>query len=151
MKNKDSSTNKIVEDLRSLLTSKVLKALLGIMKRAFEASKGNLLKQYGPLKGFHRNLENFKGCYLFGTFDGTYISAKFENGGITIEEKSCDDWDVRVMFRSDAVLLDFLIFGKMDILKPLLHNDVQVDGNVNYLAKFGFMARDLLVRSGLIK
>jgi len=148
---KDTATNKIVEDLRSLLTSKVLKALLVIMKRAFEASEGNILKQYGPLKGFHRNLDNFRGYYLFGTFDGTFITARFDHGKITIKEETCEDWDVRVMFRSDASLLDFLVFGRMDILKPMLHNDVQIDGNVNYLAKFGFMARDLLVRSGLVK
>ena len=36
-----------------------------------------------------------------------------------------------------------------DILNSLLANDVEVDGNLNYVYKFGFMARDLGHRLGV--
>ena len=43
----------------------------------------------------------------------------------------------------------FLFSRDQDILDSLLANDVELDGNLNYIYKFGFMARDLGRRLGV--
>jgi len=56
---------------------------------------------------------------------------------------------IRVTFKDWTALRDFLFFGDQDILDSLLENKVEVDGNPNYIFKFGFMARDLGRRLGV--
>jgi hypothetical protein len=56
---------------------------------------------------------------------------------------------VAVTFKDSAALLRFLFSHDQDILDSLLSNDVAVDGNVNYIYKFAFMARDLIGRLNL--
>ncbi len=149
VKSKDTM-NSLADELRSHVTNQILKGLLGVMCKVFALSSKGTLKRYGPLKGLSKNIEGFNGRYLFGTFDGTHVGVVFKDDVMSVFDEEIPDWDIKVMFKSDAVLLDFLLFGKMDILKPLLHNHVEVEGNMNYLAKFGFMARDLLNRCGLL-
>ena len=60
-----------------------------------------------------------------------------------------DDWNVRVTFKNPAALRDFLFSQNQDILDSILANTVEVDGNLNYIYKFGFMARDIRKRIGL--
>jgi hypothetical protein len=42
----------------------------------------------------------------------------------------------------------FLLSKNQDILDSVLANTVEVDGNLNYIYKFGFMVRDLIRRLG---
>ncbi len=52
-------------------------------------------------------------------------------------------------FRNPVALRDFLFSKNQDVLQSLLKNEVTVEGNLNYLYKFGFMAKDLMRRLGL--
>jgi hypothetical protein len=47
-------------------------------------------------------------------------------------------------------LRDFIFSRDQDILNSILANQVEVDGNLNYIYKFGFMARDLAKRVGAL-
>jgi hypothetical protein len=55
---------------------------------------------------------------------------------------------VRVRFTDGAALRRFLFAEDQDILDSLLANEVELTGNLNYIYKFGFMARDLQRRLG---
>ena len=132
-----------IEDLRraleGTLTDKFLEILLGAMGLAF------LL-----LRGFRRHLAGFSGRYLFRTADGAVAAgAHFGNGRMQVWHEEDNAYDVAITFQNPAALRRFLFSRDQDILASILANEVTVDGNLNYIYKFGFMARDLVHRLGV--
>lgn len=102
------------------------------------------------MKGYRKNIEGFEGRYLFRTADELVVSsALFSGGNMRVEPDSIADWNVRVTFKNATALKDFLFSRDQDILNSLLANEVEIDGNLNYIYKFGFMARDLAHRLGV--
>jgi hypothetical protein len=88
---------------------------------------------------------------VFTTADGKLAAtARFDNGDMHVDTKAASDWTVRVKFTDAAALRRFLFATGQDILGSILDNDVELDGNVNYVYKLGFMARDLEHRLGLV-
>ena len=69
---------------------------------------------------------------------------------MVVHEEALNQWDVKVTFKNAQALRDFLFSGDQDIVDSLLKNEVEVDGNLNYIYKFGFMARDLEHRLGIV-
>jgi hypothetical protein len=132
-------SRRLVDELTGELTDEFLELLLKGMDLAF------------CLSGSYReNIRDFKGRYLFRTEDGGVgASAVFGEGRMEIREEAIPDWTVRVTFRDPVALRTFLFSRNQDILNSLLKNDVDVDGNLNYLFRFGFLARDLLRRLGV--
>jgi hypothetical protein len=122
-----------------------LKTLLDVMKLAFEASSLSVVLLFFPsLKGFDESIRNFSGNYAFETKDGLVgVSAIFTNGQMQVLAKEDPAWDVKILFKDVRSFWKFLLAGGNDILDSLLENDVEVYGNLNYLYKFGYMARDL--------
>ncbi len=101
--------------------------------------------------GYHKNIKHFQGTYLFRTAEsGTVHTAIFTNGNMQVGHEAVEDWDVRVTFKSPEVLKAFLLSPDRDIVDAVLKNDVEVDGNLNYIYKFGFMAMDLAKRLGVL-
>ena len=132
-----------IEDLRraleGALTDRFLEILLAGMGLAF------LL-----LRGFRRNLAGFSGKYLFRTADGTVAAgARFGDGRMQVLHEEDNSYDVSITFQNPAALRKFLFSRDQDILASILANEVTVDGNLNYIYKFGFMARDLVHRLGV--
>ena len=146
----DSEIEKIKAEFDGKVTDKFLELLLKGMEAAFAASKNKIVSIfYDKFKDYHKNIEGFKGRYLFRTSDNTVLaSAVFENGDMDVRE-DIDDWNVRVTFKNPAALRDFLFSQNQDILDSILANTVEVDGNLSYIYKFGFMARDIRKRIGL--
>lgn len=132
-------SRKLREELYGKVTDRFLELLLRGMDLAFYLSKG-----------YRKNIKGFEGRYLFRTADNLVAAtATFKDGDMQVHEESTDDWDVRITFK-DATALSAFIFSKdQDILDSILANDVEVDGNLNYVYKFGFMARDLGHRIGV--
>ena len=121
------------EELSGKVTDKLLELLLSGMDLAFCLSKG-----------YRRNIKDFEGRYLFRTTDNLVAAtATFKDGDMEVHEEAIDDWDVRITFKDAATLGAFIFARDQDILDSLIANDVEVDGNPNYVYKFGFMARDL--------
>lgn len=89
----------------------------------------------------------FEGRYLFQTADETVVaSATFREGHMHVHKGAIDKWDVKVTFQDDKALRDYLFSKDLDIIDSIAENKVEVDGNLNYIYKFGFMAKDLLGR-----
>ncbi len=93
-------------------------------------------------KEFRRNIENFKGRYLFKSKDNQItVSASFTNSKMKVKEGVLKDTDIVVNFKNAAALRNFLLSPKPDILNSILNQDITLDGNLNYLYKFAYMAK----------
>jgi len=92
---------------------------------------------------YRRNLRGFTGRYVFETEGGgVAVSALFRNGDMVVKDQAIDDWDAKITFRSEAALWAILLQGD-DVFQAILHDQVTIAGNLNYVYKFGFMASDL--------
>lgn len=129
-------SRKLRKELCGRLTDRFLELLLGGMDLAFCLSKA-----------YRRNIGNFQGRCFFRTPDNLVAAgATFRNRDMEVHREAMDDWNVRVTFKNPAALNDFLFSRDQDILKSVLRNDVEVDGNLNHIYRFGFLARDLARR-----
>lgn len=132
-------TRGLKKQLLEEVTDEFLELLLRGMDLAFVLSDG-----------YRKNIEGFEGNYLFRTADNNVAtSAVFKDGNMDVYDKAIDEWNARVTFKNAKALWAFIFSKNQDILKSILKNDVDVDGNLNYIYKFGFMARDLGRRLGM--
>mgnify|MGYP001436876365 FL=1 len=101
---------------------------------------------------FRENIEGFRGRYVFRSKDDSIVaSASFKNGNMKVYDKIIDKPDVTITFRDDKALMNYLLSPKPDILGSILRQDVTVNGNLNYLYKFAYMAKRLqLLATGQI-
>lgn len=93
---------------------------------------------------YRRNIHKFNGRYQFCSKDGEVtIGAVFSNNRMKVVEGIIDNPHITITFRDGRTLMDFIISPRQDILNSLLKHDVRTEGNLNYLYKFGFMAKQL--------
>jgi hypothetical protein len=102
------------------------------------------------LASYRRNLRGFRGSIVLRTADQRgATSAVFGKEKMLVKAKAVFSPNVTVTFKDSAALCRFLFSKDQDILASLLANEVELDGNMNYIYKFGFMARDLTRRLGI--
>lgn len=127
------------DELEGTLTDKAVEMLLYAMDVAF------LL-----LANYRRNLRGFTGSYVLRTADNKVAaSALFADQKMSVRREAIASPTVTVTFKTAQALRRFLSAKEPDILDSLLANDVEVEGNLNYVYKFCFMARDLTRRLGI--
>jgi len=137
-------TRKLKKQLLGVVTDKFITLLLRGMDLFFCLTQDDDLR---------RNLKNFEGRYFFKTADDEETiraSATFSNGDMHVHEDAIDDWDVMVTFKNGKALRDFIFSEKQDIFGAISESEVEVDGNLNYIYKFAFMAKDVLRRLDLV-
>ncbi|MGA2403502.1 MAG: hypothetical protein ABSG91_17645 [Syntrophobacteraceae bacterium] len=119
--------------IESELAEDFLEVLLDLMKAVYSL----------PL-GYEKNIENFTGRYQFldRTRDIT-IGVDFHDKEMHVVEGVIDDPHIKITFQDGRALMKFLLEPKQDVLAAMLHHEVTPDGNLNYLYRFGFMARQL--------
>jgi hypothetical protein len=137
--------------ITKLLSRKLRKELAGKATDIFlELLLTGMDYAFCLLKGYRKNIENFEGGCLFKTADNLVIAAAtFKDGDMEVHKEAIDDWDVMVTFKDAQAFRNFIFSKNQDILNSILANDVEIDGNFNYIYKFGFMARDLAHRLGV--
>lgn len=132
-------SRRFVEQVRTTATDEFLELLLHSMDLAFLLSRSYRMS----------HLRNFSAKYVFTTADGSAgATARFDRGAMQVDDAPAEDGTVRVRFTDGAALRRFLFAEDQDILDSLLANEVELTGNLNYIYKFGFMARDLQRRLG---
>jgi len=95
-------------------------------------------------KDYRQNTKDFQGKYLFKSRDNSIVvSTQFKNGNMTIAQKAINDPNIAVIFKDSKALMNFLLSPKPDILNSMLKQDITLDGNLNYLYKFAYMATHL--------
>ena len=128
---------KLWEKFQNSFTSEVaeefLQTLLTLMQIVFAVNYD-----------YRGNIKNFEGRYQFCSKDGEVtIAAVFHNGRMDVMEKKINRPDITITFRDGKTLLNFIISPRQDILGSMLRHDVVTEGNLNYLYKFGYMAKQL--------
>jgi hypothetical protein len=124
---------RLVNHLRGDATSTLLVLLLGAMDTAFCL-----------LGSYRANIAGFRAVYIFRTDDGAVNrTIRFSDGDMRIEHAEAPNADATVDFKTAAALRNFLFSKDQDILNSLLQDDVHVHGNLNYVYRFAFLARDL--------
>ena len=89
-------------------------------------------------------LKDFKAKYVFESRNGEIASsATFKDGFMTVEHKRINQYDARIIFTDEAALMEFLFSENQDILNSLLENKVEVEGNINYIYRFGYLAKSI--------
>ena len=132
-----NATKRFIESLKSEGAEEFLKILLKLMGLVFYVDKD-----------FRRNIENFNGRYLFCSQDRELtVAAIFKNNRLKVREKEIKDTNITVIFRNAKALMGFLLSPKPDILGSLLRQDISIDGNLNYLYKFAYMAKHLQLKT----
>ncbi|MBU1055020.1 MAG: hypothetical protein KKC46_14510 [Proteobacteria bacterium] len=98
-------------------------------------------------KDFRRNIKNFNARYLFCSKDKTItVAAIFKDNKMKVAKKEIGDTNITVTFRDGKALMNFLLSPKPDILGSILKQDITIDGNLNYIHKFGYMSKNLQLR-----
>jgi hypothetical protein len=60
-----------------------------------------------------------------------------------------DDTNITVTFKDGNAFKGFIFNQNPDIIGAILDNDITYNGNLNYLAKFAYMAKHLQLRFSL--
>jgi hypothetical protein len=95
---------------------------------------------------YKRNVHSFNARYLFRTQDGKVAAtALFHHDRMDVVpwEMSGARPNIVIRFRDAKALMGFLLARNPDILGAMLRQDVMLEGNLNYLYKFAYMARHL--------
>lgn len=135
--------------LRALRAKRFEKKFLTSLESEFaEEFLQLLLKLMGLVffldKDFRKNIKGFNGKYFFKSRDNSItMAAVFKKNKLKVREKSIDDANITVTFRNAKALMNYLLSPKPDILGSMLRQDVVIDGNLNYLYKFAYMAKHL--------
>jgi hypothetical protein len=136
-------SRKLEKQLLGEATDKFIEILLSGMELSFYVFKDADYQEH--LKDSEGRY--FEGRYLFQTADeAVAASATFHEGHMHVHNDTIDKWDIKITFQDDKALRDYLFSKDQDILNSIAENKVEVDGNLNYIYKFGFMAKDLLGR-----
>jgi hypothetical protein len=136
-----SAMKNFLNSLNSEFAEDFLQLLLGLMSVVFKF-----------VPDFRKNIEQFKGRYQFKSKDGRItVAALFENNRLEVRKAEIPNPDITVLFKDGKALMGFLLAPKPDILGAMLRQEVSLDGNLNYLYKFAFMAKRLqLMAAGSI-
>ena len=139
---------KLKKQLLGKATDRLIEFLLRAMSLSFYLIKDDDYQNHlRDSKG-----QPFEGRYVFQTTkeDGITASATFTNGDMNVCRDAISEWDVKVTFTDGRALRKFLFSEDQDIINSLAENEVEVEGNLNYIYKFGFMAKDLLRRLNVV-
>lgn len=99
---------------------------------------------------YHRNIEGFKGKYLFKSKDGKLTvqavfktSWLFQYDYLKVRKRPLKDPDITITFKDARAVMRLLLSPKPDVLGALIANEVVAAGNINYILKFGYMTTQL--------
>ena len=129
-----SLTSRLLKCLHEHATEKFLILILKLMSLAFKLDKD-----------YRKNIEGFTGKYQFRTRDNSVLTAvTFTGKDMKVKkDRTIPDPDITVVFKDSTAVMDYLLAGDRDVLDLVLNNKVVLDGNMNYLMKFGYMANHL--------
>lgn len=103
---------------------------------------------------YHKNIEEFQGTYRFQDQKRNIETVvSFADGNMRINPHDPPPADLTVTFQDGDCLRNFLLpspapkrdFLKKDILRSILNHEIVVEGNLNLLYKFGYLANHLIL------
>ena len=132
IKDMDKLDNLLPKSLMDETAEKFLETLLACMQLKFIISQR-----------YRENIRDFKASYMFMSKDkGVNVNVRFDNGKMQVKEGTDKRANVIIQFKDGKALMKFILGGG-NLLEGLLHNEVILIGNWNYMYKFAFMAKHL--------
>ncbi|MDH3997667.1 MAG: hypothetical protein OET90_02405 [Desulfuromonadales bacterium] len=129
----DRWLKKFLQTLQTEAAEGFLQVLLNVMRLAFLVSPD-----------YRRNIKHFEARYQFKSQeDGLAVAAEFRSGKMTVTEGCIASPTIIVNFKNSKALMSFLLAPKPDILNSILHQEITLKGNLNYLYKFAYMSKRL--------
>ena len=99
---------------------------------------------------FRRNIKHFSGRLTFRSQDQKIAaSAIFADDKMEVSTKEAENSNVTVIFKDGKSLWEFLLSKNPDVFAFILENKLTYKGNLNYILKFGYMARHLALKFGM--
>ena len=137
----DVATQQFLSCLTSEVAEDFLQLLLSLMSLVFIFDHD-----------YRKNINGFTGRYQFKSVDGNItVAALFGDNRLEVREEVIPNPHITVIFKDGKALMNYLLTPKPDILNSMLKQEVALDGNLNYLYKFAFMAKRLqLMAAGAI-
>ena len=134
---------KFVNQVQEEVTEEFLKILLQLLRFCC------YLDEY-----LRRSIENFNGKIEFRSENkGIRVVAEFRDGYLHPGELKPDEQltppaNASVVFKNPEAVKNFLLppgglQGRRDVLRSLLNNEIRLEGNFNYIYRFGFLATHL--------
>lgn len=124
---------KFIDGIESELAEGFLDLLLNFMRLIFFIDRD-----------YRKNIKDFDGRYLFRSKDDRItVAAIFRNDKLNVKKSMIDNTNVTVTFKNARALMNYLLSPKPDILGSILRQDITINGNLNYLYKFAYMAKRL--------
>ncbi len=137
----DEILEKFAACLESELAEDFLKLLLELMGAVLLLNRD-----------FRRNIVGFRARYQFRSSDDSItVAAVFDNDSLSVSEEVIDGPNIAITFKDGKALMNYLLSPKPDVLGSMLRQEVRLDGNLNYLYRFAYMAKRLqLMATGAI-
>jgi hypothetical protein len=101
-----------------------------------------------------RSIKDFKGQIEFRSENKEIrVLAEFKDGYLNPKELQPDEElippaNASIVFKNPEAVKNFLLppggsEGRRDVLRALLNNEIRLEGNLNYIYRFGFLATHL--------
>lgn len=137
LNNARTAIETLQKQLEADFTEEILEALLRAMSLIFLFSRK-----------YRRSIENFSGSYMFkGRNDSFLVAARFDGAEMKVHKNPIENPSITIAFKDPAALRNFIFSPKPDILSAILRQDVTLEGNLNYLYKFAYMANHLRLKA----
>jgi hypothetical protein len=128
---------RLLKDLKKNLQEDVTEAMLFILLEAM-----SLMFVFD--RNFRKNIVNFNARYSFtDRTRGIHTGVVFKDGIMKVVDEAVADPTAEIEFKDAAALRKFLFSSDGDIINAILENSINTFGNLNYVLKFGFMAKHL--------
>jgi len=132
--------NRMKEFLQRLeegVTDDILKVLLELMSLVFLIDRD-----------FRRNIEGFKATYVFKDYAGlAYTLVRFKNNKMYVKRQKEDNPTFTLRYKDGHSLFKLLLSDSPNVLKAMLDQEVDFQGNINYINKFAYMAIHLKLKA----
>ncbi len=142
---------------RTWLTPFLLRSVAKrLAKQLYTALAGELIEEFLQLlltlmrvalivdPRLHKDVEGFEGRFQFLSDDGAVaVVAEFFGRCMHVYEGEINDPNITVRFTDSRALMRYLLEPQQDILMSMLQHKVTPEGNLNYLYRFGYLARRL--------
>jgi hypothetical protein len=90
---------------------------------------------------FRKQIKGFNGSYVFKSVDDAFkVSIEFKNERMKVHKGDIANPSLTIAFKDSHALLNFLFSPKPDVIGAMLNQDVILDGNLNYLYRFAYIA-----------
>jgi hypothetical protein len=135
----DRALKKMIMSIETQLLDDFLETLLKVVRLAL------ILDHH-----YRRNIQGFNARYAFQDEDGQIAaSAIFADGKMKVKKSIIEDTNVTITFKNGKALWEFLMSKNPDVFSFVLENKIRYEGNINYMLKFGYMAKHLQVMFGM--